>query len=503
MELIDYCFDCDFVLANIGVDGDVRKDQHITKELILKNYEIVDNNYKNYKKLLLEVDKNIIEKFEIKHKYGNKYFATDMEGVEIKYSHSWLSFKYKFITFYIFHRNERKNIVDEFLSEKIEELDNIVICGDGNITRPGYKEFNKYMENCGMKKMNIDYLYNSSEIDQNHKRNHNIEIYHKSPVFTLQCIMDKPMILNESSHIIVPFKIVDVVKILDTPETGKQFLEIRDKILTKYYEKIKDTINLEKHKTDCHIKCMYGKVNDPVFDQIVVQMYMSCIVAFFKLTDKIKKILDDNIFTRYFYEQIFKMVNSINIFSISCYKCLKYYKAQALIINSAQFYDSIVECLESVSLLTDETNYLMTNFKNLFKRARNKYNVDIINCAQVYIEIDSEMQEISDKYIKIEKFIKQKCISSTKTPDEHIEGFALDNSCDEIIKTLSNLATIKRNAACAKANVEHIETKSKDNDRSNKNVKKALINKGTRAFLDDKKLIHDSENKIKEIMNSI
>ena len=355
----------------------------------------------------------------------------------------------------------------------------------------------------GMKKMNIDYLYNSSEIDQNHKRNHNIEIYHKSPVFTLQCIMDKPMILNESSHIIVPFKIVDVVKILDTPETGKQFLEIRDKILTKYYEKIKDTINLEKHKTDCHIKCMYGKVNDPVFDQIVVQMYMSCIVAFLKLTDKIKKILDDNIFTRYFYEQIFKMVNSINIFSISCCKCLKYYKAQALIINSAQFYDSIVECLESVSLLIDETNYLMTNFKNLFKRARNKYNVDIINCAQVYIEIDSEMREISDKYIKIEKFIKQKCISSTKTPDEHIEGFALDNSCDEIIKTLSNLATIKRNVACAKANVEHIETKSKDNDRSNKNVKKALINKGTRAFLDDKKIIHDSENKIKEIMNSI
>ena len=49
-------FDCEFVLANIGVDGDIRKDPQKAKKLVQKNYDKIIDKYANYNKLLLEVD---------------------------------------------------------------------------------------------------------------------------------------------------------------------------------------------------------------------------------------------------------------------------------------------------------------------------------------------------------------------------------------------------------------------------------------------------------------
>jgi len=428
-----------------------------------------------------------------------------VEGSDIKKSRSWLSFQYKCIRLYIFHRNERYDIVDEFASEKLDESYDIIVCGDSNISRPGYIEFRNYMEKCGMKKMDIEYLYNSSEIDQNHNRRYNMEIYYKSSNFILQCIMDKDMILNESSHIIVPFKIIDMINLFDTHEAEQQMIEINQKILADYSEKIYDTISQEKHEYDRHIKCMSGKSNDPVFDNLVIQMYISCDVSHLETITKVKHIVDSGQITRHYNKLYHKMMHSMNTFQSLHKKCLMYYKSQALVANNMELHGYVMICFDHVNSIIELTDCLMSRLKYLNQCTRNKKTTKNceIKCGLVYDEIESELAIINAKYDKIEKFIKQKCIESTYTPDEHLASYTLDNASGKIINTMSELTTLQTNIASIEANVEHIESHSKDNDRSKKIVKKALRNKGTQTFIKEKKIINDNETKIKQIIDAL
>jgi molybdopterin biosynthesis enzyme MoaB len=71
------------------------------------------------------------------------------------------------------------------------------------------------------------------------------------------------------------------------------------------------------------------------------------------------------------------------------------------------------------------------------------------------------------------------------------------------MNTMSELTTLQTNIVSVKANVDHIELHSKDNDRSKKIVKKALRNKGTQTFIKEKNIINENETKIKQIIDAL
>jgi len=378
--------------------------------------------YSNYRKLLIEIDHECVSDFDgINHRYGNKYFGMDKSFTKIDVdSKCMMKSYYNNITCYLIHKNNKRgNLLGELSKNELKKCNDTIICCDFNINDREYDMIDEYLKSCDFIECDTEYVYNASEVDEDHKRRRNMRIFYKSKNFALQSIMNTNTILMSSAHVIIPFKIIDASEIMNDKGVRKIIDIIEEKISGRYDQKIKriDTVKKNFSKQDTLYIPKDHTVED---DKHIYETKVNIINKLIHLTDFMRVVLEKYTYPLGTYSCFMSELSTIKIIANGHKTYILYGKAMNEALSTTfdknlyGGFDIAVE-LETKAKITFE--FVKTLI--LKKKYREYYNnIGAIKTHQI---LSINIASIYNEYNKLAEFIKSKSEKINNSIDEIVE----------------------------------------------------------------------------------